>query len=217
MEKVDFTPQQKVIVEAFKKEPSLVKQFYLTGGTALSVFYLGHRRSEDLDFFSEEKFEPTKIVDLVQKWARVYNFEVAIRQVENVLIFRIKFENGGKTKVDFNYYPYKRVKKGKVTNGLVVDSLWDIAINKLLLVNQRTDVKDFVDLYFLKDKLTVWDLIRGVKVKFGFELDPILIAADFLKVEEFDFLPKMLVPLNISELSEYFKQKSKEVSESVTE
>ena len=34
------------------KEISDIKNFYLTGGTALSLL-LGHRESEDLDFFSE--------------------------------------------------------------------------------------------------------------------------------------------------------------------
>lgn len=28
------------------------QEFYLTGGTALSAFYLQHRLSEDLDFFT---------------------------------------------------------------------------------------------------------------------------------------------------------------------
>ena len=31
--------------------------FYLTGGTALSAFYLHHRLSEDLDFFTESDVE----------------------------------------------------------------------------------------------------------------------------------------------------------------
>ena len=35
-------------------------QFYLTGGTALAYFYLKHRQSNDLDFFTpvEEIMEP---------------------------------------------------------------------------------------------------------------------------------------------------------------
>jgi len=35
--------------------------FYLTGGTALSRYYLNHRYSEDLDFFCRDKevFEPS--------------------------------------------------------------------------------------------------------------------------------------------------------------
>ncbi|MCK9267666.1 MAG: nucleotidyl transferase AbiEii/AbiGii toxin family protein [Alkaliphilus sp.] len=35
---------------------SLPENFYLAGGTALAL-QLGHRWSEDLDFFSEHKFE----------------------------------------------------------------------------------------------------------------------------------------------------------------
>jgi hypothetical protein len=31
------------------------KMFYLTGGTALAEFYLGHRKSFDLDIFTTEK------------------------------------------------------------------------------------------------------------------------------------------------------------------
>jgi hypothetical protein len=76
------------------------------------------------------------------------------------------------------------------------------------------DVKDFVDLYFIKDKVGIWDLMEGVRQKFGFELDPILIAADFMKIEEFDFLPKMLVPLAVSELQNYFKQQAAKISKS---
>jgi len=36
---------------------TLARQFYLTGGTALAAFYLHHRYSEDLDFFSETEFD----------------------------------------------------------------------------------------------------------------------------------------------------------------
>jgi hypothetical protein len=38
----------------------VIKPFYLSGGTALAL-YLGHRESEDLDFFSKEDFNPQKL------------------------------------------------------------------------------------------------------------------------------------------------------------
>ena len=45
--------------------------FYLTGGTALSRFYLNQRYLDDLDFFvnqnSEFKIQCNKIVDLLKK------------------------------------------------------------------------------------------------------------------------------------------------------
>lgn len=211
MGKIILTPEQKIILERFKKEPFLVDKFYFTGGTALSIFYLHHRLSDDLDFFTEEKFETGRIIELVRRWGKELDFEIVIKEVESVLIFQIEFKNRAKTKVDFNYYPYKRLKKSKLVEGLFVDSLLDIAVNKLLSINQRIDVKDLVDLYFFRKRFTVWDLMEGVRVKFGFKLDPVLVAADFMKVEEFDFLPRMLVPLKISDLRNYFKQKAKKM------
>lgn len=49
-----LTPIQKILLVEFEKirEASF---FYLTGGTALAEFYLGHRRSYDLDFFTRER------------------------------------------------------------------------------------------------------------------------------------------------------------------
>ena len=48
---------QKDFLELFKQNNFLVKKFYLTGGTALAAFYLYHRYSEDIDFFSEEEVD----------------------------------------------------------------------------------------------------------------------------------------------------------------
>ena len=98
-----------------------------------------------------------------------------------------------------------------------IDSIRDIATNKLLTINQRNDIKDFVDLYFLLKHFTIWDLIYGVKEKFRREMDMVLIASDFTKAEEFDFLPKMLVPLELSELKDFFKQKVIEIAKRATE
>jgi len=64
--------------------------FYLTGGTALAEFYLGHRRSYDLDFFTRER-------DLIIPFARVieeklgqaqYLFNV-IRRFESFVEFEV--------------------------------------------------------------------------------------------------------------------------------
>ena len=51
-----LTPNQKSFLHEFTKS-ELRNVFRLTGGTALSAFYLEHRLSEDLDFFSEEKIK----------------------------------------------------------------------------------------------------------------------------------------------------------------
>jgi len=49
-----LTPFQKKILKAFTAiEESTA--FYLTGGTALSVFYPAHRLSEDFDLFTSDQ------------------------------------------------------------------------------------------------------------------------------------------------------------------
>lgn len=49
-----LSPLQKRILASLSQIPDLI-QFYLTGGTALAEFYLGHRKSFDLDIFTGEE------------------------------------------------------------------------------------------------------------------------------------------------------------------
>ena len=63
-----FTQEQKLIFDQIKNNQYLTDNFYFTGGTALSYFYLNHRYSEDMDFFSEKN-----------GWQKKHN----LRRVEN--------------------------------------------------------------------------------------------------------------------------------------
>jgi len=124
----------------------------------------------------------------------------------------LKFKNNENLKLDFGFYPYPRVKKGLNYSGIIVDSLFDIAINKLTTINQRSSIKDFVDLYFLLDKFTIWDLIEGVKVKFRMELEPWILGSDLgYVVKDFQTLPKMIKPLTLVELKNFFRKKAEEL------
>ena len=63
----------------------------------------------------------------------------------------------------------------------------------------------------LLKKFTFWDLFRGVEVKFRQKPELFLLAADFLKIEDFDFLPKMIKPLNLEELKKYYRNLAKRI------
>ncbi len=212
MGKIPFlTKEQKIILDEIKKNDFLRSQFYFTGGTALSAFYLNHRYSEDIDFFSEKKFDNQIILTLMQQWSRKHSFTFQSRFSQVVYVFNLIFSNKASLKIDFAYYPYKRLQKEAHMDTIQIDSLTDIAVNKLLTISQRDDVKDFVDLYFLLEKFTLWDLIEGVKMKFKMKIEPLLLASDLLKVEDFDYLPKMIKPLSLEELKSFFRQKAKEI------
>jgi predicted nucleotidyltransferase component of viral defense system len=207
----NLTKEQKIILDEVKKEPFFKDQFYFTGGTALSALYLQHRDSDDIDLFSEKKFDEQTIFTFFSEWSNRHHFEFQSRRIGVVDIFNLSFPEKKILKVDFAYYPYKRIEKGQIIDGIVVDSLMDIAVNKLLTITQRTDVKDFVDLYFLLQDFSLWDLIEGVKVKFRVKLELFLISADFLKIEDFDYLPKMTKPLTLNDLKLFFREAAQEI------
>lgn len=217
LSKPKFIPLQKKIFDYITRDKSIASRFYFTGGTALAAFYLMHRESEDLDFFSEEEFEAAEIEELMKNLATTLNLNYRYTELERTKIFEFVEKNKLLMKVDFAYYPYKRLNESNKYHEVEVDSLRDIATNKLLTINQRTDVKDFVDLYFLLKEFTLWDLMYGVEAKFRMEMDLILLSSDFLKATQFDFLPKMLVPLKLAELKKFFKQQARDLAKTVVE
>ncbi|MBN1181774.1 MAG: nucleotidyl transferase AbiEii/AbiGii toxin family protein [Bacteroidales bacterium] len=204
-----ITQKQKDILKEVAKDPYLSPRFYLTGGTALSEYYLHHRISVDLDLFSEDKYDENIIADKVRSWSEKYKFRFTSRYVEPANIYMFKFPDGETLKVDFNYYSYRCIEPPMVSSGLKIDSKLDIAINKLLTVTQRVEVKDFVDLYYLLGEYSFWDLRTGVERKFRIDIEPILIASDFLAAEEFEYLPKMLKPLKLETLKKFFRDRAR--------
>lgn len=211
------TKEQELILDEISQNKFLCSSFYFTGGTALSLLYLHHRYSDDLDFFSQKEFDNQTILTLIELFSRKHQFTFSSRFAEVVYIFNLIFKNQRELKLDFGYYPYQQIEAGKTYNSLKVDSLTDIAVNKLLTISQRSDVKDFVDLYFLLKKFSLWDLIDGVKVKFHMKLEPLLLASDFLKVDNFEYLPKMIKPLTLDKLKAFFIDKAKRLGKQAVE
>ncbi len=211
------TREQEIVLDEIKKSTFLTSHFYFTGGTALSSVYLQHRESDDLDFFTKEKFDTQSIFSLLETWKQQHTFAFTSRFVEVVYICNLTFDNKATLKLDFSYYPYHQIETPLIIDGLHIDSITDIAVNKLFTISQRNEVKDFVDLYFLLEKFSIWDLMQGVKVKFGLEVEPILLASDFLKVEDFTYLPKMIKPLSLDELQAFFREEAKKLGKQFVE
>ena len=217
MEQLELaTADQKLILDLVSKEP-FFSSFYFTGGTALSYFYLKHRYSDDLDFFSEKPFDMKHLLDVIKAWSKKYDFTVEANRSEHMDIFNLTFPKDIKLKVDFVHDPHKRIEEGIKWKSFPIDSLLDIATNKLLTINQRTSAKDFVDLFFLLQTHSLYDLMEGVKVKFGIKLDTILIASDMMKVKSFTFLPRMIKPLTLGELQTFFRSLAVELGKQVVE
>jgi len=87
---------------------------------------------------------------------------------------------------------------------------------KLLHLFLYQKPKDYVDLYFiLKEKSSIWDLLKIVKTKFKLDLDLISLGEDFLNSKELKFLPKMIKPLTLDELKSFFRLQAKKLGTKV--
>jgi predicted nucleotidyltransferase component of viral defense system len=205
-----LSQKQQIILKEFK-ESSLSSSFYFTGGTALSEYYLKHRVSVDLDFFSEKEFDPQIVLNIVSNWSKKYNLVVKSEYLDPTHIYFLTFKDEEEIKVDFARYPYPHLNKPENSCGIIVDSFYDISVNKFLLVNQRTEVKDFVDLFYILKKYNFWQLKDGVEAKFNIEIDPYLMSVDFMKANDFQIMPQMLKKLNLNELKDFFQEQAKKL------
>lgn len=71
---IGLNSNQKKLLDFFATT-SLIKKFYLTGGTALSFFYLHHRLSIDLDFFSDTRFEFKDLENFLNKVKKAFRLK----------------------------------------------------------------------------------------------------------------------------------------------
>lgn len=121
--------------------------FYLTGGTALGRYYLGHRYSEDLDFFvnSDPKYKGYifKINKEIHKSFDVNN-EQSLYSDDFTRIF-IKGDEGF-LKIEFvNEVPYRSGDPIRMSFGLL-DTPLNILSNKLTAMISRDEPKDLYDI-----------------------------------------------------------------------
>ena len=214
-----LTKEQKILLDIITNNNYIASNYYFTGGTELSEYYLHHRYSDDLDFFSRDDIDQQVILGLMTKWGKQCDFIFESRFVEVVYRFKVTFRSGSNYMVDFGHYAYNQIELSKKKYDLMmIDSLRDIASNKLFTINQRTDAKDFVDLYFLlRNHYTIWDLIYSAEKKFkhaGFDL--LLLAQDLLKVEDFTSLPRMIKPLTLLQLKQFFREEAKQLGLQIT-
>lgn len=113
--------------------------------------------------------------------------------------------------IEFTYFPFPRIEKSRMINCVQVDSKLDIALNKLFPIYQRTQARDYIDLYFLckKEGFTMNDLVKKAKVKFDWHIDPIQLGTQFVRVQEMLDFPKMIKKVLPKTWQHFFLQEAK--------
>lgn len=202
-----LTPEQEKFLDLVSQEEYLYKRFYFTGGTPLCAFYLFHRISEDIDLFSEKEINllPIKsFIGKVQKKLRLKKIDY--RQFLGLHSFQLFFPNKEILKIDFNYYPFSRIEKGTKYKNIEVDSIYDVAVNKVHTISMKPRARDFIDIYFIiKERgYSFHDLLMKAKAKFDWHIDPIQLGSRLLVAKELKDYPRMLKKIDHQEWKEFF-------------
>ena len=133
-----ITEEQKKILELFKQDQFLSANFYFTGGTVLSQFYLHHRLSEDFDLFSEKEVYLSSVAAFLTKIAPELGIDtMEHRPFLGLHSFILRLKNNTQFKIDFNYYPFPRIEKSKKYKN-PYSIIWSILNNiKLSVVSEE--------------------------------------------------------------------------------
>jgi predicted nucleotidyltransferase component of viral defense system len=177
------------------------KRFFLTGGSALGLFYLQHRFSYDLDLFSKENVEWLEVDGVIHLCAKEIGADLDLLR-DTPTFRRYRVCRDGLTEIIdivFDLSPQVDTEKAWIED-IQVDTLHEIMLNKIATLISRCELKDVVDLYFMEQEgLRVETYFEEAQQKDG-GLDPSMISLllNSLAVPE---LPSyMIKPLTLEAL-----------------
>lgn len=145
--------------------------FVLYGGTALAL-RLGHRTSEDFDFFSNESFRP----DDLERRVGLLTGAPRLQSSPNTLVAQV--ERNGPVKLSFfGGLSLRRVHDPEPVeeNGLLIASLLDLAATKVKVVQDRAEAKDYIDLSrLLEEGVELSQVLGAAQAVYGESFNPLL-------------------------------------------
>jgi hypothetical protein len=154
----------------------------LAGGSALAL-QIGHHISFDLDFFTRKPFRPDKLISEIRK--ATGHFQVLTGE-EGTLILEIEG-----MKVAFSQYEHPFLAKIIEHAGTRIAGMLDIASMKVIAISQRGVKRDFVDLYFILQKIPFHLIASHVVKRFGRErINPAHIGKSLLWFADADTNPE---------------------------
>lgn len=192
-------------------ESDLKDRFYWTGGTLLAHYYLHHRKSFDLDFFSDHAFTREELTPFLVAVKKALSVDTL---VERKIYDRWEFvllDRDPTLRFEFVHYNHEKVRLAPLTpyRGLMIDSLADLATNKVIAYLDRNQPKDLLDIYVLlkKRKFTVPKLLALLNRKFGVKISEFTFWTESTKqLKNLDSLLPYLLLSDPVKQSEFLKE-----------
>jgi hypothetical protein len=172
--------------------PVTQRRFYLAGGTALAA-QLGHRRSVDLDWFTEERLVDPLMLgqELREEGVSFVTGQVARGTLHGMV-------SGVRASFLEYRYPLLEPTVSWPEFECSLASLPDLACMKLSAVSQRGARKDFVDIYALVERYQPLTKLLGLyQQKYSVaDIAHVLYGLAYFDDAENERMPKMLWPVN---------------------
>lgn len=186
------------------------QRFYLAGGTGLAL-QLGHRMSEDLDFFSQEDDlndnNRAEIIAALEK-----RFALAV-DPGGLASLHIGVEGNF---VGFMSYGYPLLAPTIELEGVHLADLMDIGLMKMDAVAGRGARKDFYDLYFIAQHIPLDKLLERGREKYPFtrDFDMMVLTAmvDFLAADT-DVEIETTPPVSWNDVRNFFKKEARRIGQ----
>jgi hypothetical protein len=197
-EKVLSAPCLELLIR-MESDPSFPrKDWMLAGGTGLAL-QLGHRQSDDLDFFLAELPDAGRLHERLRSFGTYETLQESGHTLTVLL---------GGTKLSFSKTNDPFLFPGIPYRGFSIADVRDIALMKLLAITNRGSRKDFIDLYIiLREPPSLQDYFAMLPEKY----DPsilntynILKSLTYFEDAENEPLPRMLVPFRWEECKAFF-------------
>ncbi len=167
--------------------------FYLAGGTAV-YYYLNHRESIDLDFFTQNDF------DFIQYEHLIHPHSILFRSKDTI------HSEVEETKISFFHYPYKLLHPVNQLDIISIAHLEDILCMKINAIINRGSRKDFTDVYFIIQELSLSPkkCIKLFQSKYG-AYNPLVIHKAMSYFVDADNEPKlkMLKPVRWEDIKKF--------------
>lgn len=210
--KIHYEVLDKKRLNLLNRLAPLVKNFVLSGGTALAL-QIKHRKSFDFDFFSDQAISSS----LIGKLKDLVEISTILVNTSDELSFMVSND----IKISFIYYPLLNIKHSGITelkNGIKLFSINEIAAQKAYTIGRRGTYRDYYDIYaILHGKhLTLKGIIESAQKVYGEIFNPKLFLEQlvyFSDLTNFEMIPaddSKKIP-DSKEVKSYFEKEVRKI------
>lgn len=170
--------KSKTILENLKE---FKKHFYLAGGTGLAL-QIGHRKSDDFDFFTHKDFSEINVHKIINENFRsnVINYLQVEKDTLTVLM-------NDKIKISFFSLSYQNYLPLIETKYFNLADEREIGVMKLISL-LRAAYRDYVDLYFILKKYSLEQIISLAQKKHP-EIDIEIYLKSLVSFDDIEIMP----------------------------